>query len=544
MRNLIETLAFLFVIVSLCGCGGQDEGSHRLSYLAVQMNKNADWSIIDKDGNEVVKEEYPADTEISDVSDEGAFWVKSGDKYQLFIISQPKKPLIDEEFTQATNFSGNRAVVGSPNTPIRVIDTEGHVVATLSKDIKRCFEYYNGYAVVLNANDLYGVIDQDGKMVLKPAYTDIRGVSKGLVIGRKQEDDKIWEIINIKGEKQGEFSTEKYVLYSVSDGKIVVGPTDNPSGSISILNEKGEKMFDIHKAPSYNNQDAYYKDGFLVFTDASGKMGVVDDKGELQIRGRYEDMHNLGRGEFAAKKGDKWGVVNAKDETLVDFDFTDCFQQALGDNFLISNGKTWMLMNSENKEVTSFIKLGGIGHDFWADYVDIEHLVQCTAEWIESYEKPVTAKQLADEMKLDIDRFHYANNIVRDETLDGKMEVSTHIQFFSNMAEEKTHIEKVNDGWFTTDKVVSDGWSWSTGPFSIINGSIDLDNSIDDVTFIKTLYARIKQTHKEVSVGEYTRTVNIQGKTFTYEVKIRDSESGIDCTIILVSDQVQEDSLP
>jgi hypothetical protein len=531
--NTKHVMIVLTTAVTLLSSCTENKQSHRLNYLAVQMEKNADWSIIDKDGNEVVKEEYPADVEISQVSDDGSFWVRSGGKYQLFSVEQPKKPLIDEEFTQATNFVDGRAVVGAPNTPIRIIDTKGKVVATLGTDIKRCYYFNEGYAIVQNTDNLYGVIDKDGKTILRPAYADINFVSDGLVPVLKGKGDKTWFILDMKGEKQGEINTEKYgILANITHGKILAySAGDISSSHVIVLDHTGKKMFDIKKAPADKNRGAYYKDGYMVFTDAEGKKGIVDEKGEIQIRGRYEEMYNLGRGEFAAKKGEKWGVVNAKDETIVDFDFTYYYNNALGDYFLLRDANTWSVMNRENKEMTSFYAVGGNVYDFHADYVNIANLVKRTAEVLESFEYPKTAKELAEEYSLDIDRCHFVNSHEFSENIDDKVSISLKMLFFNNLAEEKTHTIKESDGWFTYDKTISDGWTWRTEPFSIIEGLIKIEKEIDFTNFVMALDKRLKQTHQEISEGEYSRAVNANRKKVSYRLKLEHTAGGLDVTI-------------
>lgn len=529
--NTKHMMIALVAAVALLSSCTENEQSHRLNYLAVQMEKNADWSIIDKDGNEVVKEEYPADAEISKVSDDGSFWVGSGGKYQLFNVSQPKKPLIDEEFTQATDFSDGRAVVGAPNTPIRIIDTKGHIVATLGADIKRCFLYYEGYAVILNVDDLQGVIDREGRIVVTPIYQVLLGPSKGLAMAKKQKDDTTWHLINMKGQKTGEINTGKYNPFRFSNGVVIAEGTDNPTGPTIIIDETGKKLFDIRKAPADKNSTSFYKEGFMVFTDSEGKKGVVDDKGEIRIRGRYEDMFNIGQGNFAAKKGDKWGVVNVQDETLVDFDFSDHYWDMLGDNFLMRDGNTWSLMTKENKEIVSFDKIGGYGNYYYAEYINVDNLVQQTAKMLEEFEKPITASELAQEVHLDIEKCHFVNSHMFGKTFDDKVRVSLKMLFFNNLAEEKTHIEKVNDGWFTEDKVVSDGWTWRTEPFSIIEGIIKIENDIDFTNFVMALDTRLKQTHQVIAEGEYSRTVDANGKNVSYRLKLDHTAGGLNVAI-------------
>jgi hypothetical protein len=75
------------------------DSSKGIKYMAVQLEKGDDWSIIDEDGNVVVKEEYDKDDIVSMVYENDVFWVKSNKKYNLYSIDSPKKSLNKKSMT-------------------------------------------------------------------------------------------------------------------------------------------------------------------------------------------------------------------------------------------------------------------------------------------------------------------------------------------------------------------------------------------------------------------------------------------------------------
>ena len=247
--NMLLTASIIVATLLFSSCGKEKSG-YNLEYLAVQMSKGDSWSIIDKDGNEVVKEEYPSDSKISEIHN-GVYWVKSDSKYQLFNIENPKKPVVDGEFADVTPFYSGVAVVSNPNQPIQIIGKDGKIVATLGKDIKRCFSISKeGYGIFYNQEKKYGVINSKGQVIIPPAYSSISCCYEGIILAQKSEDDNTLLILDMKGEKQGEIDTRKYeILFgNYSEGKLAVRNAGDENGQVIILDKTGKKLFEIKKS--------------------------------------------------------------------------------------------------------------------------------------------------------------------------------------------------------------------------------------------------------------------------------------------------------
>ena len=124
------TILPLLVILLIAGCDKKEK-----HYYPVKLaDINDSWSIIDDEGNVVVREEYAAADSVSAIY-KGVYWVRSGNKYQLYSIDSPKQPLSDIEYVGVTDFHSDRAVVARERQPLQIINTEGEVVATLARNI-------------------------------------------------------------------------------------------------------------------------------------------------------------------------------------------------------------------------------------------------------------------------------------------------------------------------------------------------------------------------------------------------------------------------
>lgn len=531
IQPMLTTVGMLALVLLLAGCGKKSNSELNIDYLAVQMSKGDSWSIIDKDGKEVVKEEYPADSKLSTIY-EGVYWVYSNEKYQLYSLDNPKKPVIDEEFATATAFHAGVAVVGNPNQQIRIINTEGKTVATLGKNIKRCYGFTeDGYAIIHNTSDKKGIIDTKGNIVIAPAYAEIENPSEGLFLAKKDDDSKKVLILDIKGQKHGEIDTEKYYILNsrVSEGKIPVRDAVDPEAHTVILDKTGQKLFDIKKAKE-GFRAAAYADGYMLFSNGE-EVGVVDDKGEVVIRPKYKTVINNANGTFTVKKDDKWGVVDTKDETIIDFDYDSSFFFMMGGNYILKEGSSWSLVNKEGKEITSFAEFS-IYDDSYAEYVDVSGLTTGVYNFISKGEQAYTPAQLAKEQSLSLDSYHYQRYIENKVDVDGKASVELTTWYENNVAEEKTHQEEVNDGWFTTTRTVSDGWNWSTEIPTRVCAKVALsDNSIKLDDFYKGLLVKFAEGRTKVSDGVFTKNIKAGGSTVECRTTLEKNYSNIEVTL-------------
>lgn len=514
-KHYLFTYYVIALAMTLVSCEEKSNSWLSFDYLPVQMSKDANWSIIDKDGNEVVKEEYPADAEISLIQDD-VYWVKTNGKCQLFSIDSPKKPITEEEYTSVTLFNAGFAFVSNPNQQIRIIDTKGKTVATLPKSVKKCWTFSDeGYAAFMDTNDKIGILDNNGTIAVPASYSDmIVEMNDGLTLARKNKDDKLWIVINMRGEKIGEVNTEKYHLLNntIQEGKIIVRDESNEDGPTIVLDKAGKKLFEIRKARERYGS-ATYSGGYLTFMNADNKCGVADDKGEEVIRPKYDALMNLGNGEFAAKKSDKWGVINEKDETILEFDYEEgCLK--MGSYYFIKDTSGWVMVSKDKKEITSCDAIGAGATSRSVEYVDIDGISNAIIKIIEEWEEPITAAECAKNYSLKPDDYHYSRGISLTSNIDNKVSCTLDINYDEYIVEEKTHEEQVNDGWFTYNRTVSDGWGWTNAMPTRISESFSLsdDTGIDVKLLYDSLCERLVKGRKRLSDDTFSKNVKLDSR--------------------------------
>lgn len=355
--NITLSIACLVIILlMLSGCDKSED--NRLEYLAVQLSEGGRWSIIDKNGKMVAKDEYPADATISYIYD-GVYWVKTGDKYQLYNVDNPKKPVTKEKFESVTTFfQTDRAAVSTQlGQPIRIINTKGKTIATLPQNVKSCYGFTrDGYAVFLNEDFHMGLINRDGKIAVPATFVNLVGVNEGVSLALKDYSDNKYLIIDTEGKQVGEFLSDRYspVNGEFHDGKLIVRDANENYPRYHMLNKKGEEVFTFDASIAEIETTAHFQNGYIVFIGSNGMSGIMNDKGKIVVEAKYTALINYGKCLFAAMKEGYWGIINAKDEVIIPFNYNSCIQTAMGDNFILIDGDTYVMLSRDGKEHLSF----------------------------------------------------------------------------------------------------------------------------------------------------------------------------------------------
>ena len=86
------------------------------------------------------------------------------------------------------------------------------------------------------------------------------------------------------------------------------------------INEQGEKLFDLE----YENVRPF-KQGMAAFQNNERKFGFLNAKGNVIVMPEYDEyMTHIKRGKdfyFVVRKGDDWGIVNAKNKVILPFKY-------------------------------------------------------------------------------------------------------------------------------------------------------------------------------------------------------------------------------
>lgn len=492
-------------------------------YLAIQFNNGDNWSIIDANGEVVVDGEYISDNEylnkhreMSLIYDGGIFWVKANGKYCLYSLKSPKKPVVGDEYDEVTDFVDGYAFVKKTGEPIVMIDSKGCIVKTLPRDVTRVHSFSEGMAEFSKYSQEYGkscigYLDKRGETVIEPQYQYSSSFKEGLAWVKKEAGNNgNFQVIDKKGNALFELKGEGYWLNSLNyfqEGKL----SAEKDGTLVFIDEKGKERLVPHRASS----DAHFCDGYaaLLCGDLESSY-VIDANDETIIRkGKYKDIYNLGNGFFAAKKNDRFGIIDKEDNTIVDFVYVYAADFRLGNNFLMQKDDMhWVLVNPKGKEINNvrFADMAGYSHGF-VTFIDVkgilsEFLKPITAEGYSTIKGGKTAADIGPISGAKLEG--YSSRIPGKSFKAHGYDVSVTYYFKIFATKEKTRIEEVNDGWFVQQREVNDGWCWNeNAELNFINQEIEIDYFSHRDFILTTLKKMLMERGFRLDQDEYSEMI-------------------------------------
>lgn len=316
LKNSIIAVYLILLIIILPGCGISTEKSNEyndgalFNFGLALVSKNGKWGFVDEKGKEIIPIKY---SYLSDFGPEGLAAVcissENGSKYAFM---NPQGEIVGEKyFDKARGFVRGYAAVC-------VDGSWGFIDKNLEYFVEPQFAELkdfdgNGYAVGTNGFEEF-FIDLSGKFVDRPlaahglTYNDERleGLKNnyGIILS-----EPIYEFVSTRCVDRNP------VAYHVrKDGK---------TGIADIMT--GEIILD----PIYDDVEGYFPGNGMCAVCVDGKWGYVNSKGETLINFKFDFACSFSEGFARVNLNKKWGYINESGEYYVTpaFDDTKDFSQ-------------------------------------------------------------------------------------------------------------------------------------------------------------------------------------------------------------------------
>ena len=492
----IKTSLLALLVICAYSCSvmsDSEDDTDKFYYLAVQMEKDGNWSIIDGDGKVIVKDEYPADNEIWIPTKKGVYWVKAKNKFSLYSVDSPKKPLTSVDYDDVTDFNNGRAFVSVFGEPIQMIDENGKVIKTLSEDVSFVSTFSDGMAAYRSKNkDLWGFLNKDAEVIVKPSFTYYLPYYDGYAVG--QDDSKKWKVVDKDGKIVEDWGKSKYICVNkYSDGVFCAVDTTDWS-SLCYMDNKGNVAVKPAKKAVYRygfNCQRFHKGTAIVF-DEDRNSGLIDKEGNFLIRyGKYKSLNRLSRGLFSATNSNgNAGVIDKDENIVVSFNYSDWGGLSLGDNFLLKQGSYYVLVDADGKELKNceYANLAINGNSL-VQFVNIKSNIKAIVDLFSSNGfNPLNGKtdmpSIAKKYNLNLDDIMMYTRYFSTDVQVGEWSATAELFFDEYLKTELYHTEVQNDGWVSNEVTVSDGYGWNKDAILekvIINVSVPSDIAMEDL---------------------------------------------------------------
>lgn len=345
MKKRFQIIYIQLIICMFCWSCGNKHDFPQITHFPFKSDRSSNWGLIGIDGKILFEDEFKET--ISFVS-EGIFIARdSDDKLQYYTASKKPKLISNELYTRGGYCSESLIPVVKENEHISYIDKSGKDIFKLEqyegKDIIAVNAYFsNQLAAFMTMDGKIGYINIKGETVIKPVYDIAYPFSEGIAV--VSENDR-WHAINTKGEKIFELKEKEAKIFLYSDGLLV--------GDRNVYDKKGEIVFRIPAKIKYISS---FKDGFACFIDETNSVGIIDNKGTISLRAKYDMSYRNQNGKVLVgkKKDTKYNIdlIETNGTKLKTYNDLSCFY-ALSDKYnVVQENDEYYFIDKEGKMVS------------------------------------------------------------------------------------------------------------------------------------------------------------------------------------------------
>lgn len=350
VKSLMSVCIIGMLILSSCNDVKQ---SMEISHFAYYDDTEGKWGIVDVKGNVILKPHFMGTPSV--VTD-GCFFVERLDgSYELHKVKEPEKIVSANYLSYGSFNEGLAPVVVKGNDNISYIDKDGEVILNLPDNIDQAFSFNNGLAIVRdNYTEMYGCINREGKIIIPYQYDILFYVDEGLLLA-------------FNDEKMSYINSEGKVICDIVNGEnkqYVDSPTnwfsihDNTFPYVTSSGEWGVKSIDgkvVVPAKGHYKSLIVRKGGYIVFRTEYGS-GIMDKKGNILIKDKYEYIPYCDGHMFIARMGNEHVAMSMDENTVSDYRINR-IASITSNGFVGIKDNNYVLLNEQFKLLKEFSNL-------------------------------------------------------------------------------------------------------------------------------------------------------------------------------------------
>lgn len=433
-KSLVKMVLFA-LLLPLVSCSEKEQSE--TTYMPFKSSAEGKWGLIGTDGTVLFEEEFK-DRPTSVMNDR--FMVQNGNGLWEVYTAESKPEKIGEEYLQIADFTADVTPSVKKNEKIKLIDVNGKEKVVLekvgSKNIIRCSPFKFGHATITVEDDLCGIINTKGEVVVEPKYLRITPISGSKFLALEEPRDESSESGTLSVLEKGGKSVmslkigakEKYadfdLLASTSEYLAICSSIDGDRqwGYINLSKDV------VVKPTSKIRSLGEVKGNYFIFSDGEN-WGVMNFKGEVVLRPKYDHLTWADDDVLIAYDRDsKYSVINLEGDKITKDDYLDILPFYDGSHAAVRiSDHSWGFINKKGEE----LKLKN---------VDIYYVGNTSAcEYVESDFVDIDA--IAAKLKL-------TKNGLMGYTLN--MEPLQLIKVYNEMSDEKRELTPENNMWVSS----------------------------------------------------------------------------------------------
>ena len=361
------------VLLAMTGCSKSNDWLPDIDYLPVMLEDSESWSLIDKDGNIVCKDEFKKrPTAVT----EGMLFVPEDDGYALYRVGdKPEEVPNCQNLKGHSYFNNGRCLVTFPGERISVINTKGEKLATLGpinghEVTKACGYFGDGLILACLDDDTWGYLDMDGNKVLDFKYSSVGIFHEGLAAVQK---DNTTIVINLKGETVFKVKDDINLLAVAAFYHGYMFGKYKSDGRVVLIDTKGN----VTKCPEKVEYISAFDGEYFIFRGSDGYGLMALDNTEIVIRAKYDSMEFTDEGNLLVKKDGHYSIINTNDDELCRInDYSNITILVSGFGLWAKDGSSIVRIDENGKPLDKNVVFDGVYDDYHfsvsSDYFDYD----------------------------------------------------------------------------------------------------------------------------------------------------------------------------
>ena len=321
----------LLTIMSSCALIPQDEDPDYsyIQAIAYQMKEDGKYGMMDLNGVSIIEPRF--ENEPTEASCDRFFAQDEDGLWELYTLEANPQRVGTAKYKDVGAFVNGLCPVSEPGSDPIYINTQGEKVFGIDSyeddegntcRIIGAGIFQDGMASIMGENELFGFIDKEGNVVVKPQYKSVKKYQHGFALAEKpimhdyaeDEDVQAWVILDKQGNEL--FSASNEEMNPIQDGFDEKGRllVYNEDQNYVFINSQGEELQTFESDVVSGIEGAY--NGLMNYFNGKFKNGLIKEDGEIIIKARYDDIEWVGGLVVAKQKIDDDGVKD-RDFTIL-----------------------------------------------------------------------------------------------------------------------------------------------------------------------------------------------------------------------------------
>lgn len=204
----------------------------------------------------------------------------------------------------------------------------GIVEAIITREVVQTGAYGDGVIPFKEAHERWRFLNCGTNEFQGDIYSAVSNYQDGIAVVSK---DGTWNLVDTAMQPVGEYQFDDIKLYGNLDysyDKIMIASVD---GVYGIYDQEGNKKNEF----ACQNADIFLN-GYIAYSDSTGKWGYVDEEGTVVIEPRFENAKSFSNDLAAVQLDGKWGFINTRGDVVIDCQFLDADYFTRGGMCLVS----------------------------------------------------------------------------------------------------------------------------------------------------------------------------------------------------------------